>query len=146
MLSALEKEWNGLDVKSEAAEEALKAIQSSVSVARSDLNILILRCNHRRRHSLLEEQLASQQLALTQKQLQTTLQPQVSQIQGQIQSLQDKEKLSSHDQNMLKIHQRNLELCQQILAGKRLYAPLTLLSELSDLEQTLTEIDIKLAK
>lgn len=145
-LLELEKEWNGLNVKSETVEEALKAIQSSISVVLSDLNTLILRRNYRRRHNLLEEKLASQQLALTQEQLQTTLQPQMSQIQVQIQSLQDKEKLSPHDQNMLKIYQRNLELCQQILAGKQLYAPLTLLNELSELEQTLTEIDIELGK
>ncbi len=141
----LEKEWNTLDVHSVSAEDALKAIQSNLSVVKSNLYTLILRRSHRRRFGLLNEKLASQQLALPEEQLQTTLQPQISQIQAQIQSLQNKENLPQQDQNMLKIYQRNLELCQQILSGERLYAPLTLLSELSDLEQTLTEIDIELA-
>jgi hypothetical protein len=76
----LEKEWNVLNIQSEFTEETLKDLQSNLSLAKSNLNTLILRRNYRRRFSLLEEKLASQQLALTEEQLQTTLQSQLRQI------------------------------------------------------------------
>jgi hypothetical protein len=142
----VEKEWQAIDHQSESAETALKVLQSKLATADQGLHTLKLRYNYRRRFSLLEEQLARQEVVLTEDNLQTTVQPQARQIQQQIQTLETKEKLTPHNQNILKIYRRNLELCQQMLAGKRPYAPLTLLSELTDLEQTLTDIDRQLAQ
>jgi hypothetical protein len=105
---------------------------------------LKLRRNHRRRYTLLQENLARQQQVLSQDQLQAMIQPHVGQLEAQIQAMEAKGQLAENEQKLLGIHRRNLALYRQMLAGERIYAPLPLLGELMDLEQTFKEIDDEL--
>jgi hypothetical protein len=94
----------------------------------------------------LKEQLAMQPSTLPIDALQAILQPQISHEQEKLQALEAKEKLDPHEQRLLVIHRRNLELYQQMLAGERPYAPLHLLSKVTYTEQALEEIDADLAR
>lgn len=145
-LPHLEKEWDVLSAQPEPSEKALQALIAKISHTRKSLSILAQRGVHRRNLNRLEEQLAIQSSALPRDALQVTLQPQMSREQEEVQSLEAKEKLGRHEQKLLVIHRRNLELYQQMSAGERPYAPLYLLNQVIYTEQALEEIDADLAR
>lgn len=145
-LPNLEEEWNVLSTQPEPSRKALQALIARISDTQGSLSILVQRGVHRRNLNRLEEQLAMQSSALPMDALQAILQPQISREQEQVRSLEAKEKLASHEQKLLAIHRRNLELYQQMLAGERPYAPLVLLNQLIHEEQALKEIDADLAR
>jgi DNA polymerase sigma len=142
----LEEEWEVLSTQPEPSEKALQALIAKISHTRKSLSILVQRGIHRRNLNRLKEQLAMRQSALTRDELQVTLQPQISREQEEVQSLEAKEKLDSHEQEVLAIHRRNLELYQQMLAGERPYAPMYLLNQVIYEEQALGKIDADLAR
>lgn len=128
------------------SKEALQALIARISDTEKNLRILKLRGVHRRNLNMLEKQLAMRQSALTMDELQVTLQPQISREQEVVRSLEAKEKLDPHEQELPGIHRCNLELYQQMLAGKRPYAPLHLLNQVISEEQALADIDADLAR
>lgn len=140
-LLALEKEWLSLEVEAAATEVNLKTLQAKIAAVKVTLHPLVLRQNYRRRFSLLEEKLASQPLALSEEQLRTTLSTQIDKLQEHIEALELKAVLTAQDQKLLAGYRRSLKLCHQMLARERPYAPITLLSELMDLEQTFKDLD-----
>jgi len=143
-LRRLETAWQRLADQPEPGQADVDGLNKKISGAQAELHRLKLRRNYRRRYTLLQENLARQQMALTPDQLQPMIQPHVGQLEAQIQTMEAKGQLAENEQKLLGIHRRNLVLYRQMLAGERPYAPLPLLSELMDLEQTLNEIDDEL--
>jgi hypothetical protein len=142
----VETEWKVLEPQPEPEEESLRSLLAAIPEASIGLQLLQLRHNHRRNFNLLQEHLVSQQIVLTQEQLETTLRPHVDLEQAQIEALAAKERLDEHEQTMLKIHRRNVEHYRQMLAGERPYAPLNLLNQMDGVEESLKKIDTELSR
>lgn len=145
-LSHLEDEWDMLGPQPEPSEKALQALIAKISHTQKSLSILVERRIRRRNTNRLEEQLAMQPSALSLDALQAILQPPISHEQEKVQFLEAKGKLDPHEQKLLAVHRRNLELYRQMLAGERPYAPLYLLNQAIAEEQALEEIDADLAR
>jgi hypothetical protein len=144
-LSHLEEEWDMLSTQPEPSKKALQALIAKISHTK-ELSILAERRIYRSNLNRLEEQLAMQPSALPIDALQAILQPQISYEQEKLRSLEAKGKLDPHEQKLLAVHRRNLELYQQMLAGERPYAPMHLLNQIIHEEQALKEIDADLAR
>ncbi len=140
------KEWNTLNAQSEPPAIAIKELTYGILNTEHKLSILRERLAYRRNLNLLEQQLAMQQMALPKDKLQEILSPAINEATEKIHSLKAKSRLNAHEQKILEIYQHNLELHEQILAGERLYAPLSLLNNITSQEKNLKRIDTRLVQ
>lgn len=142
--STLAAEWNSWSRQAAFSEKNLQALLTKLTNTRQSISILVQRWMHVRNLELLQEQLAQQQTALTLEVRHQTLASILHEQQEQISLLEQKVELSSHEQKLLGIYRHNFELCEQMLAGERAYAPLYILNQIEVEEQSVREIDAQL--
>lgn len=116
-------------------DEAASLYWQTVEVKNS-LSVLRQRKIYRNNLQLLQAQLAAQQLTVLTGELKDQLHLNMAEQQKQIELAANSE--------LQGIYQQNLTLYQEMLEGKRPYAPLKLLNEISHNEQQLVQLDVSL--
>lgn len=135
-LPLLETQLKGAYAVGKLTEGEAASLYWQTVEVKNSLSVLRQRKIYRNNLQLLQAQLATQQLTVLTEELKDQLHLNVAEQQQQIELAANPE--------LQGIYQQNLSLYQEMLAGKRPYAPLKLLNEINHNEQQLAKLDAEL--